>query len=155
MWESSSPCSGINRAPSLIHHSTAEIDKRCVWNACAWHCCVCECVCEISTHDSVQLVPHGRQCPVALLYFHTVCWSSFTPLGQWSTQRSPSWKFRHSTQCSAPWRHTQRRNHIWRTFQKGMKRSHYMDYLRLFILHLIIFTSTIIWTFISVALEIG
>lgn len=68
----------------------------------------CVCVCELGlkcgvTHGGVQLVLHGRQCPVALLYFHTVCRSPLTPLGHRSTQYSPSWKFRHSVQCWAPW----------------------------------------------------
>lgn len=34
---------------------------------------VCACACVMSTHGSVQLPLHSRQCPVALLYFHTVC----------------------------------------------------------------------------------
>lgn len=44
------------------------------------------------THGGEQLVPQGRQCLLALAYFHTVCWSSLAPLGQLGTHASPSWK---------------------------------------------------------------
>lgn len=134
--KSSSPCPGINGAPPLIHHGAAETEKRWVWNHSHCVCIVgvCLCVCLTSTHDSVQLPLHGKQCPVALLYFHTVCWSSFTPLGQWSTQNSPSWKFRHSAQCSAPWRHTERdiQVHLHKDFCTHPRRYEEVTLARLF-----------------------
>ena len=68
----------------------------CVCICLMLHLCVCVCVCVcvyicVYTHESVQLVLQERQWPVALLYFHTVCCSSFNPLGHFSTHTSPSW----------------------------------------------------------------